>query len=57
MRPEHNGDLLVGGGEYIESEPERVSRGISETEQFRNQVASVIPRVVDGFDRAEFVDG
>jgi glycine/D-amino acid oxidase-like deaminating enzyme len=57
MRPEHNGDLLVGGGEYIETEPERVSRGISETEEFRNQVASVIPRVVDGFDRAEFVDG
>lgn len=57
LRPEHNGDLLVGGGEYIEPNPEKVSRGISETEEFRRQVATVVPRVVDGFDNAEFVDG
>jgi glycine/D-amino acid oxidase-like deaminating enzyme len=57
MRPEHNGDLLVGGGEYLENQPRRVTSGIDATEKFKLQVAEVVPSVVDSLQSAEFVDG
>lgn len=57
MRPEHNGDLLVGGGEYLESDPRRVTTGIDATEEFKLHVADVVPSVVDALSTAELVNG
>lgn len=55
FRPERNGDLLVGGWSFAESTPENASR--NEDAAFRNHVAELVPRFLDGFDRATFVNG
>ncbi|WP_227378238.1 NAD(P)/FAD-dependent oxidoreductase [Haladaptatus halobius] len=55
FRPEHNGDLLVGGWSFAEDDPEGASK--SEDKAFRDHVANLIPRFLRGFERARFVNG
>lgn len=55
MRPEHNGDLLVGGGRDLLDDPETAST--SADAEFRNAVAAQLPELVDGFERAGVVNG
>jgi sarcosine oxidase, subunit beta len=55
FRPEHNGDLLVGGAHETVDEPASASSDVDES--FVRQVASVVPSVVDGFDDAGVVGG
>lgn len=55
FRPEHNGDLLVGGWSFAEDDPESASR--SEDEAFRDHVADLVPRFLADFDAARFVNG
>ncbi|WP_191967176.1 MULTISPECIES: FAD-binding oxidoreductase [Haloferax] len=57
FRGELNGDLLVGGGEYLEDNPEVNASGSGTDDEFRLHVASTIPTVIHGAERAEFVDG
>ncbi|WP_416841402.1 NAD(P)/FAD-dependent oxidoreductase [Haloferax sp. DFSO52] len=57
FRGELNGDLLVGGGEYLEDTPEVNASGSGTDDEFRLHVASTIPTVIRGAERAEFVDG
>ncbi|MFC4245972.1 NAD(P)/FAD-dependent oxidoreductase [Natribaculum luteum] len=57
FRGELNGDLLLGGGEYFEEHPEAISSGSGIDDEFRQHVASTVPTFLDGFERAEFVDG
>lgn len=54
MRPEHNGDLLVGGSHHTLEDPVSASRNADE--EFQMQVADVVPELLDGFDRAGFVN-
>lgn len=56
MRPEHNGNLLAGGGEYLESRPEHVVGGIDATEEFCLHIADVVPDVVAELEEARIVD-
>lgn len=53
-RPEHNGDLLVGGGAGLTDDPEGASR--SADESFRNRCAEVVPELFHGFDAAGLVN-
>lgn len=53
MRPEHNGDLLVGGGASLVDDPEGASP--SADESFRNRCAGTVPELFRGFDRARVV--
>jgi sarcosine oxidase, subunit beta len=53
FRPEHNGDLLVGGAHETIDEPATAST--SADESFLRQVASVVPSLIDGFDDAGVV--
>lgn len=53
FRPEHNGDLLVGGAHYPISNPERASQDADES--FKLDIASYLPDLIDGFDTAGFV--
>ncbi|NHN48045.1 FAD-binding oxidoreductase [Halostella sp. JP-L12] len=55
FRPEHSGRLLVGGWSFAEDDPDRASG--DEDEAFRDHVADLLPRVLNGFERARFVDG
>lgn len=55
LRPEHNGDLLVGGAHELVDDPRRCS--LDADESFRLQVAAFLPEVIEGFDRAGFVTG
>ena len=55
FRPEHNGDLLVGGWSFAEDEPETASS--QEDEAFRQHVADLVPTFLDGFDQAGYVNG
>lgn len=55
FRPEHNGDLLVGGWSFAEDDPDAASD--REDEAFRDHVAELVPRFLEGFDRARFVNG
>lgn len=57
FRGELNGDLLVGGGEYLEDDPVPIASGAGIDDAFRRHVATTIPTVLPAFDRAEFVDG
>jgi glycine/D-amino acid oxidase-like deaminating enzyme len=54
-RPEHNGDLLLGGWSVAEDDPEGASR--DEDEAFRQHAAELLPGVFEGTDDAAFVDG
>ncbi|APX97743.1 NAD(P)/FAD-dependent oxidoreductase [Natronorubrum daqingense] len=55
FRPEHNGDLLVGGAHETVSDPLAASSDADES--FTRQVADVVPSVLSGFDDAGFVNG
>jgi len=55
FRPEHNGDLLVGGGSGPVEHPERASRDADES--FERSVAAFLPELIDGFDDAGLVNG
>jgi glycine/D-amino acid oxidase-like deaminating enzyme len=57
FREQLNGDLLVGGGEYLAATPESVASGAGIDDEFRQHVAVTVPTFVTGADRAEFVDG
>lgn len=54
-RPEHNGDVLLGGWSVAEDDPESASD--DEDEAFRQHVADLLPRVFEGMDDARFVNG
>lgn len=53
-RPEHGGDLLVGGMAELTDDPESASRNADEP--FRNRCAAVVPELIHGFERAGVVD-
>lgn len=55
FRPEHNGDLLVGGAHDTIDDPEAASGDADES--FRLEVADFVPSFVDGFETAGFVNG
>lgn len=54
MRPEHNGDLLVGGMAELTDDPEGASQ--SADEAFRTLCAAVVPELFHGFDAAGVVN-
>ncbi len=55
FRPEHNGDLLIGGGHELISDPRAVSTDADES--FRLDVAAFVSSFIDGFEAAGFVNG
>jgi glycine/D-amino acid oxidase-like deaminating enzyme len=55
FRPEHNGDLLVGGAHALVSDPHGASGDADES--FKLDVASYLPELFDGLGDAEFVNG
>ncbi|ELY92093.1 FAD dependent oxidoreductase [Natrialba hulunbeirensis JCM 10989] len=55
FRPEHNGDLLIGGGHYPIDDPASYTTDVDES--FRLDIADFVPEFVDGFDDAGFVNG
>ncbi|MFB6170056.1 MAG: NAD(P)/FAD-dependent oxidoreductase [Haloarculaceae archaeon] len=57
FRPEHNGTVLFGGGEYVEERPESIVTGGGIDESFRNHVARTVPTFLNGFDDASVVRG
>jgi glycine/D-amino acid oxidase-like deaminating enzyme len=54
MRPEHNGDLLVGGMAELVDDPGAAST--SADEAFRDQCAAAVPDLFYGFDTAGVVN-
>jgi len=54
VRPEHNGDLLVGGSHETLDDPRGAGRHADE--EFQMQVADALPRFLDGFERAGVVN-
>lgn len=57
FRPEHNGTVLFGGGEYVEERPESIVTGGNIDESFRNHIAATVSTFLDGFDDAAVVRG
>lgn len=57
FRPEHNGTVLFGGGEYVEEQPESIVTGGNIDESFRNHIAATVPTFLEGFDDAAVVRG
>ena len=57
FRPEHNGTVLFGGGEYVERDPQTAADGGDIDEAFREHVARTVPGFLDGFGNAELVNG
>ena len=57
FRPEHNGTVLFGGGEYVERDPQTAADGGDIDEAFREHVARTVPEFLDGFGNAELVNG
>ncbi|MFC7046782.1 NAD(P)/FAD-dependent oxidoreductase [Halobacteriaceae archaeon GCM10025711] len=55
FRPEHNGDLLVGGSHELVDDPVAASTDVDES--FRNQVAAFVPGLLRDFERAGVVNG
>lgn len=55
FRPEHNGDLLMGGGRSLPSDPETASSACDES--FKMRIADAVPELLEGFERARFVNG
>lgn len=55
FRPEHNGDLLIGGAHETISDP--TSADTDADESFTLEVANFIPEFIQGFKTAEFVNG
>ena len=54
MRPEHSGDLLVGGMAELTGDPEGASR--SADESFRRRCAEAVPGLFHGFETAGMVN-
>ena len=54
-RPEHDGDVLVGGWSSAVDDPEAASG--DEDEAFRQHVAELLPRVFHGLEDTSFVNG
>lgn len=54
MRPEHNGDLLVGGSPHLTDDPEGASSNADES--FRTLCAETVPDLFYGFDDAGVVN-
>lgn len=54
-RPEHNGNLVVGGGEYRVETPGEIRESI--TESFRMRAATEVPKKLTNFEEAELVSG
>lgn len=52
-RPEENGELHIGGGEYLVEQPGSVRETV--TEEFRMSVASTVPDRLQGFDQADII--
>ena len=57
MRPEHNGDLLVGGGQELLEASEAETADTDTDAEFRRQVAEQLPDIVEGFEHAGIVNG
>jgi glycine/D-amino acid oxidase-like deaminating enzyme len=55
FRPEHNGDLLVGGWSFAEDDPEGASGDADE--EFRNHVAELLPEMFDAMPDPRFKNG
>ena len=55
FRPEHNGDLLIGGGHHPLETPASASKDADES--FRLEIADFVPGFIDGFGDAGFVNG
>ncbi|MEF8801254.1 MAG: FAD-dependent oxidoreductase [Halolamina sp.] len=55
FRPEHNGDLLIGGEHHLIDDPSAVSGDADES--FKLDVAEFVPGLVRGFEDAGFVNG
>lgn len=55
FRPEHNGDLLIGGEHHLVDDPTGVSGDADET--FKLDVAGFVPSLMNGFENAGFVNG
>jgi glycine/D-amino acid oxidase-like deaminating enzyme len=54
-RPEHNGNIHVGGGEYKVEEPGSVSESVKE--EFKLETAEMMPGRLRGMDEAQFING
>lgn len=57
FRREINGNLLVGGGEYFEDDPESVVPSVDTDEEFRQHVASTLPTFLADSSQLAFADG
>lgn len=55
FRPEHNGDLLLGGHHHLVDDPTAASRDADEA--FKFDVAEFAPELFTGFENAGFVNG
>lgn len=55
LRPEHTGDVIVGGGRSVLADPESARTDVDAG--FRRRVAAVVPELLDGFGAARFVNG
>lgn len=55
FRPEHNGNLLVGGHHHLVADPTAASRDADEA--FELDVAEFAPELFTGFENAGFVNG
>ncbi|PSP85082.1 FAD-binding oxidoreductase [Halobacteriales archaeon QS_1_68_17] len=56
FRPEHNGNLLVGDGFRDVDHPEAKSAGVDADEQFKQDVARVVPDAISTYDSADVVN-
>jgi glycine/D-amino acid oxidase-like deaminating enzyme len=56
FRPEHNGDLLVGGGEMPVVNPEMASTGIDVDSEFEHYLASKLPQFIRDAGEMRVVD-
>jgi sarcosine oxidase subunit beta len=55
FRPEHSGDLLIGGWSFAEDDPETASSDADE--EFRLHVAELLPELFSDLPDPRFVDG
>jgi glycine/D-amino acid oxidase-like deaminating enzyme len=55
FRPEHNGDILIGGGQHICADPAAASSEADES--FKREVAEFVPNLIEGGEAAGFVNG
>lgn len=55
FRPEHNGDLLIGGSHQRMADPTGASTQADES--FEREIALTVPEILRGFDHAGLVNG